>query len=342
MAYNANKKSVTVNLKSERGLALVREMAKRADVFIENFAPGAAARLGLGWEAVHALNPRLIYAEIKGFGEGSPFEKFLAFDMIAQACGGVMSFTGEPDGRPIKPGPTLGDTGTGMLMAFSIASALFERERTGKGRRLSLAMQDAMLNYTRTAYIYQARTGKAAPRNGVKSLGGGNAPSGIYPCKGGGPNDYVYINTSRANPEHWPRLLKLIGREDLIGDPRFETPEARAERMAEVDEIVSAWTRRHDKRDAMERIGAVGVPSGAIFDSLELTNEPSFERRGIMQAIDYEGRRMTRPTWPVRFDGAPPAIAGAPSLGAHNAEIFGSWLGLGAAEVEVLRRDGIV
>ncbi len=342
MAYNANKKSVTVNLKSERGRDLVKEMAKVADVFVENFAPGAIERLGLGYEALHALNPRLVYAQIKGFGEGSPYEKNLAFDMIAQACGGVMSITGEPEGRPLKPGPTLGDTGTGMLMAFGIASALFERERTGKGRRLSLAMQDAMLNYTRTAYIYQARTGKPAPRNGVKSLGGANAPSGIYPCKGGGPNDYVYINTSRNNPEHWPRLLKLIGREDLIGDPRFDRAEARIERMAEVDEMVSNWTRRHEKKEAMERIGAAGVPAGAIFDSFELANDPSFERRGIMQVMEYDSRRMKRPTWPVRFDGAPPKIAAAPSLGAHNAEVFAGWLGLRAAEIEKLSRDGVV
>ena len=136
MIYNANKKSVTVNLKSERGLALVKEMAKRADVFVENFAPGAIERLGLGWDDLHALNRRLVYAQVKGFGQGSPYENNLAFDMIAQACGGTIAITGERYGRPCKPGPTLGDTGTGMLLAIGILGALYQRHTTGRGRRV--------------------------------------------------------------------------------------------------------------------------------------------------------------------------------------------------------------
>ena len=203
MIYSANKRSITVNLKSERGLALVKEMAKRADVFAENFSPGAIERLGLGYDVVSALNPRIIYAQVKGFGEGSPYEKGLCFDPIAQAVGGAMSITGEPGGRPIKPGPTIGDTGTGMLLAFSIVSALYQRASTGKGRRLQAAMQDSVMHYSRGMFIRQAQSGQAAPRRPA----GGNAPSGIFPCKPGGPNDFVYLLTSRANPEHWPRLL---------------------------------------------------------------------------------------------------------------------------------------
>src|SRR3954447_21267559 len=250
MAYNANKKSITVNLKSERGLALVKEMARKADVFTENFAPGAVERLGLGYDVVSAINPGIIYAQIKGFGAGSPYEKGLAFDPIAQAAGGAMSITGEPGGRPIKPGPTIGDTGTGMLMAFSIVSALFDRARTGKGRRLQVAMQDSIMHYSRSGFISQARTGKAAPRR----LPSSNPPGGIYPCKPGGANDYVYLMTSRANPEHWPRLLKLIGREDLIGDPRYDTPDARLKCEAEVDEIVTSWTQQRTKHEAMTQL----------------------------------------------------------------------------------------
>ena len=134
MIYNANKKSVTIDLKSERGLALVKEMAKRADVFVENFAPGAIERLGLGWDVMHALNPRLVYAQVKGFGSGSPYENNLAFDMIAQACGGTMAITGERDGRPCKAGPTLGDTGTGMLLAIGILGALLSAPHDRKGQ----------------------------------------------------------------------------------------------------------------------------------------------------------------------------------------------------------------
>src|SRR5215469_3648004 len=174
MAYNANKKSITVNLKSERGLALVKEMAKQADVFTENFAPGAVERLGLGYDVVSALNPRIIYAQVKGFGTGMPYEKGLSFDPVAQATGGAMSITGEPGGRPIKPGCTIGDTGTGMLLGFSIVSALYQRMSTGKGRRLQVAMQDSVMHYSRGMFMAQARTGKAAPRRPAAA----NSPSG--------------------------------------------------------------------------------------------------------------------------------------------------------------------
>jgi crotonobetainyl-CoA:carnitine CoA-transferase CaiB-like acyl-CoA transferase len=338
MAYNANKKSITVNLKSERGLALVKEMAKQADVFTENFAPGAIERLGLGYDVVNALNPRIIYAQVKGFGVGSPYEKGLCFDPIAQACGGAMSITGERGGKPIKPGPTIGDTGTGMLLAFSIVSALYQRQSTGKGRRLQAAMQDSVMHYSRGMFIRQAQTGQAAQRQPI----GGNAPHGIYPCKPGGPNDYVYLLTSRANPEHWPRLLKLIGREDLIGDPRYDTAKARLEREAEVDELIAQWTRQRTKQEAMAQISGAGVPAGAVFDSMELTNEPSFAQRGILQTVKHGDWQMTMPTWPVRFDGVPPPIKPAPQLGEHTAEVLGDWLGLEASKVEALRDEGIV
>src|SRR5262249_23627879 len=153
--------------------ALVKDLAARADVFVENMAPGTIERLGLGWEDLHALNPRLIYAQVKGFGEGSPYEQNLAFDMIAQACGGTMSITAERAGGPCKPGPTLGATGTGMLLTISILSALYQRQSTGQGRRIQIAMQDAMLQYIRGALAQHARTGEAAMRNGAKSLAGG-------------------------------------------------------------------------------------------------------------------------------------------------------------------------
>jgi crotonobetainyl-CoA:carnitine CoA-transferase CaiB-like acyl-CoA transferase len=249
-----------------------------------------------------------------------------------------MSITGERDGRPIKPGPTIGDTGTGMLMAFSIVSALFDRARTGKGRRLQVAMQDSVMHYSRGGFITQARTGKAAPRRPPAN----NPPGGIYPCKPGGPNDYVYLLTSRANPEHWPRLLKLIGREDLIGDARYETPDARIKCEAEVDEIVASWTRQRTKHEAMAQLSAVGVPAGAVLDTQELIDEPSFRQRGILQTMTHGERKMTMPTWPVRFDGVPSEVKSAPLLGEHTAEVLTDWLGLDAAAVAGLRQDGIV
>ena len=175
-----------------------------------------------------------------------------------------MSITGERDGRPIKPGPTIGDTGTGMLLAFSIVSALFERTRTGKGR--TAAGGDAGFGHAlQPRHVHHPGADR---RSGAAAAGRPTTrPAASIPCQPGGPNDYVYLLTSRANPEHWPRLLKLIGREDLIGDPRYDTPDARLECEAEVDEIVSAWTRQRTKHEAMTQLSAVGVPAGAVLDS---------------------------------------------------------------------------
>src|SRR3954453_4933918 len=218
--FNANKKSITVNLKSPRGLALVKDMLRKADACVENFAPGTIERLGLGYDAVRELNPRIIYAQVKGFGEGSPYEHNLAFDMIAQAAGGNMAITGEPGRKPIRPGPTLGDTGTGMLMAISILATLYQRNTTGQGRRLQVAMQDAQLNYTRGAFVNHARTGQPQER-GRAGFGPPVPPNDIFPCKPGGPNDWVYVFNSHNNPEHWRRLAKIIGRPELAEDPEY-------------------------------------------------------------------------------------------------------------------------
>jgi crotonobetainyl-CoA:carnitine CoA-transferase CaiB-like acyl-CoA transferase len=340
--FNANKKSVTLNLKSPRGLEIVKELLKKADVTVENMAPGTIERLGLGYDVVCELNPRIIYCQVKGFGEGSPYEKNLAFDMIAQAAGGPMSVTGEPGRPPVKPGPSFGDTGTGMLMAISILGALYRRDRTGKGRRLQVAMQDAMIHYMSVPFSRQAKSGKAVERGGAK-IAGAPPPCNVYPCKPGGPNDYVYVFTSRANPEHWTRLLKVVGREDLIGDPRYETMAARAEREDEVDDIIASWTRRHTKVEAMQLIGGAGVPAGAVHDTMELQNDPSLERRGIMQVVQHPTSGPVKmPAWPVRFDGMPPRVKPSPLLGQHNAEVLSGWAGISAAEVDALRAEGIV
>ena len=343
LLFNANKKSITVNLKRPEGLALVKQLAAKADVMIENFAPGAIERLGLGYDVIKAINPGIIYAQVKGFGEGSPYEHNLAFDMIAQASGGVMSITGEPDQPPVKPGTTLGDTGTGMLMAISILGALYRKKETGQGQRLQVAMQDAIMHYIRVAFARQANTGQPAPRAGAKLLSGANPPAGIFPCKPGGPNDYVYIYTSRTNPLHWQRLCEVIGRKDLISDPRYATGAVRAEREAEIDEMVSQWTRTQTKHDAMRIIGAAGIPAGAVLDTMELQNDPTFEARGIMQTIQHPANGPFKmPAWPVRHDGRPPEVKPAPLLGQHTDEVLGEWLGVPAAEVKALKDKEIV
>jgi len=340
--YNSNKRSITINLKSPRGLEVIKDLARKADVFMENFAPGAIERLGLGYDVLSKLNPGIIYGQVKGFGEGSPYEKNLAFDMIAQSCGGLLSITGQPDGPPTKPGATLGDTGTGMLMLISILASLYQRKETGKGVRLGVAMQDSMLHYIRNSFGVTSKTGKPAPRVGAKIIGGNNPPSNIYPCKPGGPNDYVYVYTSRANPQHWPKLLEAIGRKDLIGDPRYETRDARVANEAEVDAIISEWTRKHDKYEAMRVIGAA-VPAGAVRDTLELMNDPDMEKRGIIQTIQHPTNGPFKMAgWPVRFNGKTPPVKPAPLLGEHSSEVLKDWLGMGEAQVEALRTEKVI
>src|SRR6516162_1016250 len=342
--FNVNKKSIAINLKEPKGLEIVKDMIRQADIVAENMAPGTIDRLGLSYDEVRKINPRIIYCQVKGFASGSPHEKGLAFDMIAQAAGGTISVTGDADRAPVKPGPSFGDTGTGMLLAISILGALYGRSKTGHGRRLQVAMQDAMLHYMRVPFSRTQLTGKAMMRDGTnRSTPGGLTPNALYPCKPGGPNDYVYVFCSRANPEHWQRLLKVIGREDLSGDARYDTQVARSQRGAEVDEIIAGWTRQHTKEEAMTLFGAAGVPAGAVFDTLELMNDPSFAERGIMQTIDHPTTgKVKMPAWPVRFDGAAPMVKPSPLLGQHVDDVLGSWLGMDAKELAALRQDGIV
>jgi formyl-CoA transferase len=340
--FNVNKKSLAINLKSERGLQIVKDLIRKADIVAENMAPGTIERLGLDYESVRKLNPRIIYCQIKGFASGSPHEAGLAFDMIAQAAGGPISVTGEPGRPPVKPGLSFGDTGTGMLMTATILGALIERNRTGQGRKLQVAMQDAMIHYMRTCFATMARTGKPARRNGAKSSAGNNAPSGLYPTRGGGPNDYIYITCSRANPEHWSRLMKTIGREELTNDPRFATGDARVANEKELDEIVGAWTRQHDKREAMETLIGVGVPAGAVFDTMELINEPTFAERGFIQKVQHHNGEYRMASWPVRVDGKTARVKGSPALGADSAEVLDNWLGIDAGQVAKLRSEGVL
>jgi crotonobetainyl-CoA:carnitine CoA-transferase CaiB-like acyl-CoA transferase len=340
---NANKKSVTVNLKSPKGLELAKDLIRQADVMIENFAPGAIERLGLSYDDVKAVNPGIIYAQVKGFGEGSPFEKNLAFDMIAQACGGTFSVTGDKDGPPTRPGISLGDTGTGMVLAITILGALYKRRETGEGHQLQVAMQDAILHYMRIPFSTQGLTGKAAERGGSKVPGIVNAPMGLYPCAPGGPNDYVYVMTSRANPDHWDRLLTLIGREDLIGDERYLTPADRVAREPEVDEIIAAWTRGRSKYDAMKVVGESGIPAGAVLDTDELNSDVTFEERGVMQTMVHPVHRPFKmPAWPVRVDGKATRLTASPMLGEHTEEVISDWLGLNDAAIATLKTDGTV
>ena len=340
---NANKRSMTANLKSPKGLELVRDLLREADVMVENFAPGAIERLGLGYDEVKKINPGIIYAQVKGFGEGSPFEKNLAFDMIAQACGGTFSVTGDPDGPPTRPGISLGDTGTGMLLAITVLGALYKKRETGEGHKLEVAMQDAILHYMRIPFSTMGLTQKPAERGGGKVPGIENAPKGLYACAPGGPNDYIYIMTSRANPEHWDRLLKVVGREDLIGDEKYNTPAKRLQHEPEVDDIIAAWTKTETKFDAMKIVGEAGIPAGAVMDTAELYADETFEQRGVMQTMEHPVHEPFKmPGWPVRVDGKAVRIKSSPMLGEHTEQVIGEWLGLNEAAAGELKAVGAV
>jgi formyl-CoA transferase len=342
MLLNANKRSVTLNLKDARGKKMLCDLIAKADIFAENFAPGVIEKLGFSYEEVSKINPRIIYATVKGFGKGGPFEKNLAFDMIAQAAGGVMSITGEPTGRPIKPGVTLGDTGTGLHACIGVLAALFQRTVTGRGQKVEVAMQDAMVNYCRIAYSHQLATNKACERKGNRVVLG-NAPCDVFKCAPGGHNDYVYIYTSRATNSHWERLCEVIGREELKADPRLATPPMRANHIDEINGCIEAWTQKFTKHEAMEKLGKAGVPCGAVLDTKELSDDPSMRKREIFAEIDHPVRgKIVIPGWPVKMSDSYVKVTSSPLLGADNADVYGEMLGLSAADVAALKADKVV
>ncbi|MGH7153595.1 MAG: CoA transferase, partial [Acetobacteraceae bacterium] len=257
LVLNANKRSLTLNLKSDDGRRLFREVIAKSDVLVENFGPGALDRLGLGYNALSELNPRLIYATIKGFGTYGPYSGFKSFEPIAQAMGGAMCVTGLPDGPPTYVWPSIGDSGTGMHMAIGILAALQQRHATGRGQHVEVSMQDAVVNLMRVSLRDHQRNGRPMPRTGNQL--GQNVPGTTYRCAPGGPNDYVYIF---AQPQMWPALLSVMGRPELADDPRFASLEARWENRDTLNGIIESWTGQHGKHDVMRLLGDAGVPCG--------------------------------------------------------------------------------
>ena len=343
MLLNANKRSVTCNLKSEKGKDVLRDLIKHGDVFIENFGPGVIERLGFSYDEVRKINPRIIYASVKGFAPDGPFGKFLSFDMIAQSVGGSVATTGESDGRPLKPGPTIGDTGTGLHTAIGILAALYQRQFTGKGQRIEVAMQEAVINFGRIAYASQALWDKPAPRVGNQSVLGTSSPSEVYPCKGDGPNDYCYIYTTRAGNHHWERLCKIIGREELIDDERFSTPESRWKHRSEVDAVLTAWTKQRSKVDVMTTLGEAGVPAGAVFDTMELISDPHLRKRGMFVTVKHPIRGdFTMPGWPVKMSESYVEVTTSPLLGQHTKEVYGELLGMDEKQIEQLKEEAAI
>jgi formyl-CoA transferase len=336
---NANKKSVTCNLKSAKGKEVLRRLIASADVFMENFAPGVIERLGFGCDDVRKINPRIIYAQVKGFPPGTEYEKYLCFDNIAQAMGGIMSVNGFESDRPVRAGVTLGDTGSGLHAAIGILAALQQRHRTGRGQRIQVAMWEAMTNFLRMSYGAQAVTGKAMTRKGNASTLKATAPSEAYPCKGGGPNDYCFIYSTRARDHQWQKLLTVMGREDLKDDPRFASPVLRYENRHAVDETISEWTKQFDKWEVMRLVQEGCMPAGAVMDTMELSRHPELRARGTFKSMtDPEQGDFEMVCCPIRLSDSEVPVDNAPTLGQHSRSIYAE-LGIDDEEFDGLRAE---
>ena len=339
LLLNSGKKGVTLNLKSERGRAIFQDLVKIADVLVENMGPGAMERLGLGWEALHALNPRLIAASVKGFGSGGPYADYKSFEWIAQAMAGAMSMTGHPDGPPTKAIGGLADTGAGLHTAIGILAAIIQRQTTGVGQQVEVAQQEAVVNLLRIHLRESYTTGKPAPRQGNRSAAA--APSNLYRCRPGGPNDYVFIHC--ATVEMWQTLTRIVGRPELGDDTRYHDRRDRVQFIDDIDAMIEAWTEKHTKHEVMEIMAGAGVPCGAVLDSTEILSDPHLRKRRFIVDLEHPRRGpYPMPGNPVRLSDSPTEIERSPLLGEHNAQVYGTLLGLGAEQIEGLRREGII
>jgi formyl-CoA transferase len=338
LVLNANKRSLTLNLKSEDGKRLFRRVIEQSDVLLENFGPGALDRLGLGYQELSKLNPGLIYATIKGFGTYGPYSGFKSFEPIAQAMGGAMSVTGFPENPPTYLYPAIGDSGTGMHMAIGILAALQQRHQTGKGQHVEVSMQDAVVNLIRVSLRDHQRSGRPMPRQGNQL--GRTVPGTTYPCAPGGPNDYVYIF---AQPQMWRACINAMGQPELADDPRFASAESRWENRTTLDAIVETWTRQRSKHEVMRLMGEAGVPCGATLDTGEVLTDPHLRARDMIVDVDYPTRGTYQTVGcPVKLSDSPADVTRPPLLGEHTAELLASLCGVSADDVQRLRAEGVV
>ena len=336
ITLNNSKRSITIDLKSARGRGLFLDLLPHYDVVVENFTLGTLERLGLGYDVLAARHPAVIYCSITGFGASGPWAKYKSFDMIAQATSGAMSITGTDETLPLKPGPTAGDTGTGVQAALGILAALWQRRRTGEGQRVELSMQDAMTNYTRVPLAHRERYDGPVPRYGAAE----GAPVGVFPCAPGGANDYIYI--APITTKMWHALARAIGRADLLEDEQLAHIR-RSDPTGTIRPIIEAWTRTRTKFEVMETLGAAGVPAGPILDSDEVYANEHLRARGMVVEIDHPERGpMTLFGCPIRLSKSPARIECPPLLGQHTDEVLRTDLGLDADAVTELREAGAI
>jgi len=335
---NANKRAVTLNLKSPHGKELLKQMAAKADVLLENFSPGTMDDLGVGYEMLKSVNSRLIYATGSGFGITGPDRDNLAMDFTIQAASGIMSVTGDPSGPPMKAGPTLVDYMGGIHLYGAVMTALFHRQATGLGQLVEVAMQETVYCSLAASYDYAFRTGKVPPRAGNRQAGLSSAPYNTFQTTDG----YVAIHV--VTEEHWLNLLKAMNREDLRDDPRFKTHPDRAAHMEETEAVVTTWTRTKDKATVVATCKGYKIPAAPVRNALEVMEDHHMHERGMLERVNHpELGHVVLPNSPLRLHGADkvPTIP-SPNIGQHNHEVYGDWLGLGAARVAELKAVGAI
>jgi len=351
---NHNKRSVTLNTKHARGKEIFAKLIKHCDVMVENFAPGAIDRMGFPWEKIQEINPRMIYASVKGFGPG-PFEDCKVYENVAQCTGGSASTTGELDGFPMVTGAQIGDSGTGINLALGVVTALFHREKSGLGQRVTCAMQDGVLNLCRVKLRDQQRLahgplkeypqfpngefGQATPRAGNAS--GGGQPGWIVKCKGWetDPDAYIYVITQAVA---FPELAKVIGREDWLVDPEWSTPEARLPKLDKVFEEIEKWTKTKTKFEVMDILNPLNVPCGPIISMKELSEDPSLRATGTIVEVDHpeRGKYLTVGN-PIKLSDSPSDVHRSPLLGEHTDEILAE-IGLNDDEITSAKDEKVV
>ena len=334
--WNSNKRSVTLDLSIPQGRETLLSMVPHYDAFVENYGPGVVEKLDIDYDVMRAIKPDIIYARIKGFGTSGRYGGYKSMDMVAQATGGAFAITGHADGPPMRPGPTIGDAGTGVQAALAIVAAWAQKLRTGEGQLVELSMQEAVTYYLRTA------TGGTlfGTQPSSRSRGGQNPFMRLYPSAPGGANDYVFLMA--ANPRMQKATCDVIGK-DLLSDPRFARSAARAENCDAMIEEIAEWTRQRSKREAMEAWAEAGVCAGSVYGLEELYTDPHLVERGFVHEIHhphYGDIKMLG--WPAKMSKSSVAISPAPLLGQHTDEVLREDLGFDDADIARLRVAGAI